>query len=150
MTKRSFRLLACGVATLAFVGVGTGVAAPAALAQGKESAALSQVAKKKKHINLRRALRVNIRTLVLKTSAAYIGISVKELRRELPGHSLAQVARTNEMSVTGLKAALVSAFAAKVNTARTKGRITGRQATRLLARFQKHVKRLVNRKVPAK
>ena len=150
MTNRSFRLLACGVAALALACVGTGVAAPAALAQGKTSATALHVAKKKKKQSLQKALGINFRTFVLKVSAKYMGISVQTLRNQLPGHSLAQVASSNGKTTAGLKTAVISVFAAKVHAAKAKGKMTSREASRLLTRFKKHVQQVLNRKYPAK
>ena len=133
MTKRSLRLLACGVATLALVGVGTGVAAPTALAHGGKGRAL------------RCAVRHHLRADLLKAAAAYIGISVGQLSQQLPGHSLAQVAVNHGKTSAGLQTALVAAYQADLNKLVAKQRITQQRATTLLTRFQSNVGTLVNR-----
>ena len=87
--------------------------------------------------------------LVVKSSAAYLGMTPREVRQALRGgQSLAALAtaRTAQgKSVDGLKAAILSAVTTRVNRAVAAGRRTAAQAQQILARFAARLDRIVNR-----
>ena len=78
-------------------------------------------------------------------AAQYIGVSRAQLRQELRGRSLAQVAAAHGKSVQGLEQALLAAARARIDQAVANGRLTQAQAERLLARLPARITRLVNR-----
>jgi predicted transcriptional regulator len=80
------------------------------------------------------------------TAAQYLGLTPQQLRQQLRGRSLAQVAgSTQGKTVAGLKAAIASPKKARVDRAVANGRLTAAQAERLKARIDARVDRLVNR-----
>lgn len=84
--------------------------------------------------------------VVMDAAAEYIGISEAALAAERhDGKSLAQVATAHGKSVTGLEAALVTAFEANLDKAVGAGRITQAQATQILAGFKAHASTMVQR-----
>ena len=85
-----------------------------------------------------------LRAGVLGAAAQYIGIDARQLRTELRGRSLAQVATAHGKSVEGLQAAVVAAVKSRLDRAVAAGRITAAQAQQRLARLQANVARLVN------
>jgi hypothetical protein len=86
---------------------------------------------------------------LLRAAAQYIGLTKAQLRQELPGHSLAQLAIAHGKSVAGLQQAMAAAAKAKLGRAVALGRLTQAQADQLLARLQARLPALVNRVFPA-
>jgi lambda repressor-like predicted transcriptional regulator len=81
---------------------------------------------------------------LLKVAADYLGVTPKALRAELrQGRSLAQVATAREKSVDGLEQALLTAYRARVQAARTAGKIDAARAQRMLDRAPARIERLV-------
>jgi rRNA-processing protein FCF1 len=117
---------------LALIGAGLGVAASSAHAQS--STAKAQKAAK----------RLAAKRWVLRAAAQHIGIDVRQLRRELRGHSLAQVAEAHGKTSAGLQQALVAARDATLDRRVARNQITQAQADQRLARFQDRVDELVN------
>jgi hypothetical protein len=133
MTRRVTRLVACGVAALALVGAGLGIAAESAQGRQASTAKAQQAAK-----------RLAAKRWVMRAAAQYIGIEVRQLRRELRGHSLAQVAEAHGKTSAGLQQALVAARDARLDRRVALNQITQAQADQRLARFQDRVDELVN------
>ena len=79
----------------------------------------------------------------LEASAQYLGLTRAELRRDLPGHSLAQLAIARGKSVDGLEAAIASVFKAQLDRAQSAGTITSAQAAQRLTSLQQRVDRFV-------
>jgi hypothetical protein len=78
----------------------------------------------------------------IRAAAAYVGIAPAQLRAELKGHSLAQVAVAHGKSVDGLKQALLDAAKARLDKA---SRLSAERKARILNRVQSRIDRLVNR-----
>ena len=118
------RALALGAATFVFAGLG-GVATGDASAQGMKGrkAAQALVAKKP------------FQALALRAAASYLGVTPAQLRRQLPGTSLAAIANaTSGKSAAGLKQAIIAALSTRLDKAVAAGRITAEQkASRLSA-----------------
>jgi hypothetical protein len=77
-------------------------------------------------------------------AATYLGLSERELIRELRTKTLAKVARDQDKTVDGLEAAIRAAKKANLDEAVAEGRITSAQANALLQRFDAEVSDLVN------
>lgn len=135
MRSRS-RLLACAAAVLALAAAGLAVAAPSALGHQASTAKAQKAAK-----------RQAAKGWVLRAAAQHIGIPARQLRRELRGHSLAQVAEAHGKTSASLQQALVAAFDAKLDRRVAAGRLTQAQADQRLARFQDRVDELVGKVV---
>jgi lambda repressor-like predicted transcriptional regulator len=85
-----------------------------------------------------------------KASTAYLELSPNELRARLRGgRSLAQIATAEGKSVEGLSYVLTAALLARVEAARSSGRLDDRRAQRLLEHAPALVERLVHRTPPA-
>jgi uncharacterized protein YidB (DUF937 family) len=67
----------------------------------------------------------------LKEAAAAIGITPEQLRSELPGKSLAQVAQAHGVSRDALVQKLVAAVTARIDTAVAEKKLTAEQAAKL-------------------
>jgi hypothetical protein len=133
---RATRALACGIAALV-LGAGLGIAAPGAL--GHQTSAVKAQRAAKRHA---------AKGWIIRTAARYIGITPRQLRRELRGHSLAQVAEAHGQTSDGLQEALVAALDAKLDRLVSLNRLTQAQADQRLARFQDRVDELVSRVFP--
>lgn len=83
------------------------------------------------------------RHAVLKASASYLGITVKELRADLKsGQSLAQVAdATSGKSSSGLLEDLVGVAKAKLDKRVAAGKLKAERETKLLARVTKRLQK---------
>ena len=77
-------------------------------------------------------------------AAKAIGISVNDLKRELPGESLAQVAQTHGVSRADLVAKLTAAATSKLDKAVADKKLTADQAAKLKANLSDMVGRLVD------
>lgn len=87
----------------------------------------------------------HLRLDLLEEAARAIGITLEQLRQELPGKSLAQVAQAHNVSADTLKQKLVQAFNAKADKAIADKKLTAEQATKLKERFAAEVNALVDR-----
>lgn len=119
------RLLALGGSVVALAAGG------AAAAQGEAQAKPAKA----------RAFQVQ----ALKVSASYLGVTRAQLRRELPGHSLAQLATAKGKSVEGLEAAIVAAFQAKLDKRQAAGKVPAANAQQRAAALTQRVDRFVQR-----
>ena len=81
---------------------------------------------------------------VLSTAASYLGLTEAELRDELQGKTLAEIAKSKGKSVSGLVQQLVATQTKRIDEAVADGRLTDEQATELKADLQKHMEALVN------
>jgi hypothetical protein len=82
----------------------------------------------------------------LKAAAAYIGVTVAELREQLRNEkSLAQVATANGKSVEGLKAAILADAKARLDRRVALGNLTPERAAKALERLESRIDRIVNR-----
>ena len=87
---------------------------------------------------------------LLAGAANYLGLTRAELRAQLPGTSLAELAVKQGTSVDGLEAALVAPAKDRLARAVAAGTISQAQADRRLERLSKLVERLVTRTFPAR
>jgi hypothetical protein len=95
-----------------------------------------------------RAARIAVGAVLRKAAADYLGLSRAELRQQLAGHSLAQLAEAQSAqgkSVQGLEDAMVAAVTAKLNAAVTNGRLSQTRADKVLAKVQAHIDAIVNK-----
>lgn len=86
--------------------------------------------------------------LNLPVAAQAIGITVEQLRQELPGKSLADVARAYGKNPTDLATALRNAANQRLDQAVTNGRLTAERANEIRARLEQRVDQPMNRVVP--
>ncbi len=86
----------------------------------------------------------------LRVAAEAIGISPEDLRRELPGNSLAGVARTHGVDPQRVSAALTTSAHARIDAGAAAGRITQEQAARIKERASAMVERLMTRELPTR
>jgi len=85
----------------------------------------------------------------LSTAAKYLGLSEAQLRAKLEsGKSLADVAKAQDKSVSGLVAALKGDLQAKLDKAVSDGKLTKAQEARILDGAQKMITAAVNGKLP--
>ena len=83
--------------------------------------------------------------VVFKAAATYLGLDRKQLMTSLrAGQSLAQIATAQGKSVAGLKAAILSAFQARLAKGVSAGKVSSAQAAQMLTRFESHLDRLIN------
>jgi ribosomal protein S20 len=78
------------------------------------------------------------------TAASYLGMSEAELREALRDSTLAEVAREQGKTVSGLVKALAAAQEKRIDEAVADGRITEQQASELKAKLTEHLEALVN------
>ena len=85
----------------------------------------------------------------LSTAASYLGVTVSELRSSLAGgKTLADVAKAEGKSASGLVSALVDEAKQRVDDAVSAGRLTDAQRQSILADLQARITDLVNGAVP--
>jgi hypothetical protein len=83
-------------------------------------------------------------------AATYLGLTEDKLREQLEsGKSLADVAKAQSKDVAGLKAALKTAFTAKLDQAVKDGHLTEAQKTKMLADIDTRLDDIVNNTRPA-
>jgi hypothetical protein len=82
---------------------------------------------------------------LMRAAAAYIGVTKAELRAELPGKSLAQVAIAHGKSAEGLKQALLEGVKARLDRAVTDGKLAPDRRDQILARLDARIDRFINR-----
>jgi hypothetical protein len=134
LMRKMVRLLVCGVLALTVIGAATGIATHAALAKGKGATAK---AAKRQH-------RLQVLRFVISRSAAYLQVKRGDLLKQLPGHSLAEVAVANNKTAAGLEEALVAAFKAQLDKRLAAQKINQAQYDKRLQAFQNRVDKLVN------
>ncbi len=84
----------------------------------------------------------------LNAAATAIGITPEQLRTELPGKSLAQVAQAHGKSATDVAAALKNEAHTRIDAAVTAGRVTADQANTQKTQVDQHIDQFVNQVVP--
>lgn len=87
---------------------------------------------------------------MLRDAAQVIGIGVGDLRTQLPGKSLAQVAQSHNVSRDTLVERLRAAITAKVDEAVRAHKLTQQQADRIKADLPQTIAKQVDRVVPAR
>jgi len=80
----------------------------------------------------------------LTTAAQAIGITADQLRQELPGKSLAQVAQAHGKSATDVANALKTAANQRIDQDVTAGRLTADQATQRKQQIAQRIDQMVN------
>jgi uncharacterized protein YidB (DUF937 family) len=86
----------------------------------------------------------------LSTAAKYLGLSESQLRSQLEsGKSLADVAKSQDKSVSGLVSALKSDLQKKLDKAVSEGKLTKQQEAKILDGAQKMITAAVNGTFPA-
>jgi hypothetical protein len=86
--------------------------------------------------------------LDLSAAAQAIGISVDQLRQELPGKSLAQVAQAHGKNPTDVATALKNAANQRIDQAVAAGRLTAEQATQQKQQAAQRIDQLMNQVLP--
>ena len=82
-------------------------------------------------------------------AASYLGLTEDELHSRLEsGKTLAEIAKAQDKSVDGLKAALVKDAKAHLDAAVKAGRLSSAEEQRILAELQQRIDDLVNGKLP--
>jgi hypothetical protein len=86
----------------------------------------------------------------LDTAAQYLGLTDKQLRTQLrSGKSLAQIAKSQGKSLSGLESAIRSAVKARLDKMVQNKRMTAAQENQFLQQFDKSLPSLVNGSLPA-
>jgi hypothetical protein len=86
---------------------------------------------------------------MLVLAARYLDLSRAELRAQLPGHSLADLAESHGKSASELEAAMVAPAKARLAKAVSDGKLTRVRADALLARLGASAHRLATHEFPA-
>lgn len=127
----------------------------AALAAGRITA--EQAAKAKLRVSEAQACKVSPRLKaevakhgMFRAAASYLELTPAELRKALPGTSLAALAESTGKSADGLTAAMLAPAKAKLAKAVANGRITQARADRMAERLGTRVDRLVVFTFPAR
>jgi len=84
----------------------------------------------------------------LNAAATAIGITQDQLRTELPGKSLAQVAQAHGKTAADVSTALKNAAHQRIDQAVTSGRLTADQANTQKAQADQRIDQLVNQPLP--
>src|SRR5919108_5503544 len=84
----------------------------------------------------------------LNAAAQAIGISADQLRQELPGKSLAQVAQAHGKNPSDVATALKNAAHQRIDQAVAAGRLTAEQATQQKQQAAQHIDQLMNQVLP--
>jgi len=84
----------------------------------------------------------------LTVAAQAIGITPDQLRTELPGKSLAQVAQAHGKSATDVATALKNAAHSRIDQAVTNGRLTADQANTDKTNVDQRIDQMVNQVMP--
>jgi len=98
---------------------------------------------------VKRVTRIAVGAVMKKAAADYLGLTRAELRQQLPGHSLAQLAEAQGKSVQGLEDAMVAAVKAKLDKAVANQRLSQARADKILARVQDKADDVANKVHPA-
>lgn len=80
----------------------------------------------------------------LDAAASYLGLTGAELRERLQDQTLAEIAKDEGKSVSGLVLAIVKSATARIDEAVNEGRLTQEQASKLKAGLQDRVEAFVN------
>lgn len=80
--------------------------------------------------------------------ATFLGIATDQLRQELRGNSLAQVAANHGKSRDELKQFLAGEFQERLTQGQTNGRINDEQAARMLTEFNARLDQMIDRELP--
>jgi hypothetical protein len=99
---------------------------------------------------VRRAIRHHARHRLLRAAAAYLQLTPRQLRAQLPGTSLAVLAVKNGKMVDGLEAALLAPAKNRLAKAVSAGKLSQPQADARYAELQQPVQKLVAKTFPAK
>jgi len=86
---------------------------------------------------------------MLRAAVKYLGLTPTELRKQLPGSSLAAIATAQGKSVDGLEAAMLAPAKARLAKAVASDRITQARADQALERLEALVERLVTFTFPS-
>ena len=84
----------------------------------------------------------------LDAAATAIGITVNQLRTELPGKSLADVAKAHNADPSKVKAALVAQAQTRIDDAVKSGKATADQATKMKERAASMIDEVMTRTTP--
>ena len=84
----------------------------------------------------------------LNAAATAIGITPQQLRTELPGKSLADVAKAHGKTAADVATALKNAVHARIDQAVTAGKVTADQANTQKTQADQHIDQLVNQVMP--
>jgi hypothetical protein len=84
----------------------------------------------------------------LTAAAQSIGISVDQLRQELPGKSLAQVAQAHGKNPTDVATAMKNAANQRIDQEVTSGKLTADQATQQKQQIAQRIDQQINQAVP--
>lgn len=98
---------------------------------------------------VRSAIRHHARHRLLRAAAAYLEVTPKELRAQLPGTSLAALAVKNGKTVDGLVAALLAPAKDQLAKAVSAGKLSQAQSDARFAKLQQRVEKLVAKSFPA-
>jgi hypothetical protein len=82
-------------------------------------------------------------------AARYLDLDRAELRAQLPGHSLADLAESSGKSASGLEAAMVAPAKARLAKAVSDGKLTKARADALLTRLEQAAHRLATHEFPS-
>jgi hypothetical protein len=85
----------------------------------------------------------------LEVAAGAVGLSVEQLRQELPGKTLADVARSHNVDPTTVANALKADANARIDQAAAAGRITADQVAQAKQRAAERIDQLMTRQAPA-
>jgi hypothetical protein len=85
----------------------------------------------------------------LDVAARAIGIDVNQLRQELLGKSLADVARAHNVNPSTVASALKTEATTRIDQAVTAGRLTAEQATQMKQNLDQRIDQQLNKQVPA-
>lgn len=80
----------------------------------------------------------------LAAAASYLGLTEAELRQQLPGKTLADIAKEQGKSVSGLVDAMVAAAGKEIDQAVADGKLTSEQAAAMKADLQARFESMVN------
>jgi uncharacterized protein YidB (DUF937 family) len=83
-------------------------------------------------------------------AAQAIGISPEQLRQELPGKSLADVAKAHGVDPRAVQQALTGAAHQRIDTAAAEGKLPAEHVDRLKERVAQAIERLMTRTMPAR
>ena len=86
---------------------------------------------------------------MLRAAAAFLGLDRQQLREQLPGHSLADLAAAQGKSEPDLETAMLAPARARLAKAVAAGNVTRARADTLLDRLEKLASRLATRQFSA-
>jgi transposase-like protein len=89
------------------------------------------------------------RGMGLEAAAQAIGIDANQLRQEIPGKSLADVARAHNVDPSTVANAIKNQVTARIDQAVTAGRLSADQANQMKQNIDRRIDQQINRQVPA-